>query len=199
MHSLRQSLSVTPRHAGRGLTPLVTATLVLLASGCRDASSGQQAGAPDARIEDPCSLLSPADVGQALGTTVGEPNEREATSGSTVATICVFDGGWPNNVNLTVRQSAGSGPAVDSDALAAELNESIDDMEDSESMSDLVEGGRWQPLDMPGHAAAVRDAGEGGWTVAVRKGGRSAVEVLINAPTREAGVKLAGMVMARVD
>ena len=44
------------------------------------------------------------------------------------------------------------------------------------------------PIEIKGHAAAVRDTGEGGWTVAVKKGGSSSVEVLANAPTREAGV-----------
>ena len=134
-----------------------------------------------------------------LGTSVTGPNKREATSGSTLATICTYDGGWPNSVNLTVRQSDSSRPAIDSEALAAELNEAIDDMEQSESMDDLVEGGRWMPIEMAGHAAAVRDTGEGGWTVAVKKGGSSSVEVLVNAPTREAGVQLAGMVMPRLD
>jgi hypothetical protein len=186
--------------AGFALTTfLLPGSLVLLAPGCGDTSDDQRAAQPEARIEDPCALLSTTEVGQALGTTVTGPDEREATSGTTLATICVFDGGWPNNVNLTVRQGESSRPAIDSEALAAELNEAIDDMEESESMNDLVEGGRWLPLDMAGHAAAVRDAGEGGWTVAVKKGGRTSVEVLLNAPSRGASVQLAGMVMTRLD
>ncbi len=137
-------------------------------------------------------------MGGVLGTTVSEPNKREASADNSLATICVYDGGWPNSVNLTVRQSRNAGQAGTSAALTAELNQDLDDMAADSTTADLVEGGRWEALELTGHAAAVRDAGEAGWTTAVRKDGMRRVEVLINAPTREAGVALAGMVMERL-
>ena len=79
-------------------------------------------------------------------------------------------------MNLTVRQSANPGAATSSAGLAAELNGDLDDMAADSTMSDLVEGGRWEAVEMAGHAVAVRDAGEGGWTTAVRKDGQAAVE-----------------------
>lgn len=195
-----------PRRAPtRGLASLGALSLLLLLVGCgggdgagSDAGSGDQA-APGALARiDACALLSTDDVGQVLGTTVTGPSKREAGDESALATICIYDGGWPNSVNLTVRQSTNPGQATTSATLAADLNEDIDDMAESETMADLVEGGRWQPLEMEGHAAAVRDAGEAGWTTVVREEGHAAVEVLINAPNREAGVTLARMVMDRL-
>ncbi len=198
--SQRLHLRHTPTRCLSSLTALAMLSL-LSACGGGDggggASAGEAAAGTPTRI-DACALLSTDDVGQVLGTTVTGPSRREAGDDSAFATICIYDGGWPNSVNLTVRQTSNAGQATTSAELAADLNQDIEDMAESESMADLVEGGRWQPLDMEGHAAAVRDAGEGGWTTVVRREGHSAVEVMINAPNREAGVALARIVMDRL-
>ncbi len=185
--------------SSQGLRALAS-TLVVLATACGGESAGGNEAASEGPLEriDACALLTPAEVGGVLGTTVSEPNKREASAGNSLATICIYDGGWPNSVNLTVRQSKNAGQAGTSTELTAELNQDLDDMAADTSMADLVEGGRWEALELTGHAAAIRDAGEGGWTTAVRKDGMRRVEVLINAPTRDAGVALAGMVMERL-
>ncbi len=181
--------------------------LVALTAGCgggADSAAGSASGGAadtDASLTriDACGLLSPAEVGQALGVAVSEPTRRESGTETSLATICVYDGGWPNSVNLTLRQSVRAGAAGSSAELADELNDDLDAMAADSSMADLVEGGRWEALEIAGHAAAVRDAGEGGWTVAARKDGRRAVEVLINAPTRESGVALARTVLGKLS
>jgi hypothetical protein len=187
-----------PRHADARHVAVLAVTVLAAACGGSESSGAQAvASGPPVRI-DACALLSAADVGTALGTTVSEPTKREAGSGDSLATICLYDGGWPNSVNLTVRQSARAGEAGTSMDLVADLNKDLDDLAADSTTADLVEGGRWEALDIQGHAAAVRDAGEGGWTVAVRKDGRRAVEVMINAPSKEAGVALARTVMDRL-
>ena len=50
------------------LPHLAAATVVVLASACGSGSNGQQAASQDAAIADPCSLLTPSEVGEALGT-----------------------------------------------------------------------------------------------------------------------------------
>lgn len=181
--------------------PLLAVAAAVVLTACGGGSDAPRGGAeadrgPLVRI-DACNLLSPAEVGQTLGTPVSEPSEREAGSDGSLATICVYDGGWPNTVNITVRQSAQPGQKSTSAELAARLNQDLDTAADS-AMPD-IEGGGWQPLEMAGHAAAVRDAGEGGWTTVVRKNALGSVEVLVNAPTREVALAVAGAVMERLE
>lgn len=175
----------------------------LACGGGGDSEGGSRVAESLTRV-DACSLLTPAEVGDAIGVPVAEPTRREADGGyapegvpRSLVTICIYDGGWPNAVNLTVRQSGSWGPPTTSAALAARLNEDLDDADPD--TAGLIEGGRWSALSLDGHAAALRDAGEGGWTATVEKDAQDAVVVLLNGPTREAVATLAGIVMSRLQ